>query len=294
LNPEDRLLGQRYLVVLTCSGSSATPLIRLAHSIDRHDIEQAMDGHIEITDCVEWDLQHQKVISEIQIRLGALVLERKPTPHEDPIAIQNCLLNGIKLSGLSELPWTDQDKALRERLNWLHQQLPDSWPSFSDQALTDCTEDWLAPFLGAARSLQELTGFSLSEALLTRIAWDQRRRLDELAPEHWKLPTGRLTPIHYSLTKPPTVRAKLQECYGIKAHPLLANGIPIVFELLSPAQRPIQVTQDLPAFWKSSYHEIAKEMRGRYPKHLWPDDPANTQPTSKTKKALDQSNKQKI
>jgi ATP-dependent helicase HrpB len=164
--------------------------------------------------------------------------------------------------------------------------LPEAdWPPVDDETLIDTLESWLLPSLNGVRDLRGLKQVNIAEALARRLDWQQKQRLDNALPTHYAVPTGSRLPIRYDADKPPVLAVRLQEMFGEQRSPTLAEGrIPVVLELLSPAHRPLQITGDLAAFWQGAYREVQKEMKGRYPKHVWPDDPANTAPTRRTKK----------
>jgi ATP-dependent helicase HrpB len=182
------------------------------------------------------------------------------------------------------LPWSDGARLLRQRLAFLH-HVDASWPDVSDAALLDTLGEWLAPHVGSARSLGDLARVDLAGALLSRLPWDRRASLDDLAPTHLAVPSGSRIAVDYTDPAGPVLAVRLQEMFGLADTPRIARGaVPLTVHLLSPAQRPVQVTRDLAGFWRTSYFEVRKELRGRYPKHHWPDDPMTAQPTRKTKR----------
>jgi ATP-dependent helicase HrpB len=187
---------------------------------------------------------------------------------------------------LQDLPWTDHCEQLIARLQWLHQQQPEQWPDVSRSALAATATDWLLPYLNGMTSLNDVRNLNLADALRNTLDWSQWSELDRLAPAEWTLPTGSVRTLDYAAENGPVLRARLQEFYGLQQHPTLATGHKLLLELLSPAQRPIQVTRDLPGFWQGSYKDVAKDMRGRYPKHYWPDDPQDAVATTKTKRNM--------
>jgi ATP-dependent helicase HrpB len=284
LQEEDSLAGQDYLIVLDVSGSSMEPVIRLAHALTHHQLKQAMRDRITTTSRVYWDEKNSAVESVEETKFRQLILHRKSCSPDSPDKVVACLLFAIRTKGIAQLPWRDDDRALQQRIRWIRTQAPDDWPDCSDPALLTSLEDWLAPYLTGMTRFNDLHQLSLSELLTNRVGWDKQSQLDAQAPKIWTLPTGSERIIQYNSEQGPSISARMQELYGLRQHPTIGRDVPITIEILSPAQRPIQVTRDLPRFWNSSYADIAKEMRGRYPKHLWPEDPASAQATTKTKR----------
>ena len=177
-------------------------------------------------------------------------------------------------------------RSWRDRVMFLRKSEGDEWPDLSDAALTASVQDWLAPLLAGKTALKDIGADELSNAIMELLPWSMRRRLDAEAPTHFEAPTGTHVPIDYEAEAGPTIAIRVQELFGLSRHPSIAGGrVPLVIELLSPAHRPVQVTKDLPGFWAGSYAAVKAEMRGRYPKHPWPDDPANAMPTRRTKRA---------
>lgn len=203
------------------------------------------------------------------------------------------IVAAIRKQGLQLLNVTPQIEALRARLQFLHHHFgAPEWPDFSDQVLLNSLEDWLQPFLGNARNRSDLRQLDLHAALRSRIGWQQLQQLDQLAPERLRVPSGSSIRLQYPLDNPPVLAVKLQELFGLLETPRIAGErVAVSIHLLSPAGRPLQITQDLRHFWEHSYPEIRKEMKGRYPKHPWPDDPLNAVPTAKTKRKLAQVEK---
>jgi ATP-dependent helicase HrpB len=193
------------------------------------------------------------------------------------------LLDGVRDAGIDALPWSDGGRSLRRRLAFLH-ALDPSWPDVSDDALATTLGTWLASHVGNARSLAALERVDLAGALLSLLPWEKRAVLDELAPTHLVVPSGSRIPIDYGDPAAPVLAVRLQEMFGLADTPRIARGaVPLTVHLLSPAQRPVQVTRDLAGFWRTSYFDVRKEMRGRYPKHYWPDDPMQAEPTRRAK-----------
>jgi ATP-dependent helicase HrpB len=187
-------------------------------------------------------------------------------------------------AGLDRLPWSKALKQWRDRVMFLRAAEGEPWPDLSDNALAATSEAWLVPALFDKTSLKDFSAGDLSDALMAQLPWDLRARLDREAPTHFEAPTGTMLPIDYEAEQGPTIAVRLQELFGLTAHPSLAKGaVPLVLELLSPAHRPVQVTRDLPGFWRGSYAAVRSDLRGRYPRHPWPEDPASAPPTRRVK-----------
>jgi ATP-dependent helicase HrpB len=195
------------------------------------------------------------------------------------------LANGIAAVGLNKLPWTKSQDQLRARVGFLRQTTPDIWPDLSDDTLVASIGDWLAPFLAAKTSVSSITPDDLSNGLGILLDWSLRQTLDAEAPTHFTAPTGERHAIRYDGEHAPSISLRVQELFGLTSHPAIGNGrLPLTLFLLSPAGRPIQVTRDLPSFWSGSWSDVRSDLRGRYPKHPWPEDPATAEPTRRTKR----------
>lgn len=239
-----------------------------------------------------WDTEEGRIISHKQQRLGELVIDQRPAkPSQDQV--QDAILEAVRTAGLNLLNFDKTSRHFLARLKFLQQhdrQL--SWPDSSDQALLETLESWLSPFLGSARNHSDLQKIDLLTALKSRLDWQQLQLLDRLAPERIEVPSGSKIALRYPPGDPPILAVKLQEMFGQLDTPRIAAGqVAVVVHLLSPAGRPLQITQDLRHFWNHSYPEIKKEMKGRYPKHPWPDDPLTARPTAKTKRKPTQQEK---
>lgn len=235
---------------------------------------------------IEWDEKKGELIAEEQLRLGALIIRKTPIKTITADMHQTALLAAIEEKGLSLLSFNDKAKSLLVRAQcakaW---QLNIDFPCMSEKVLLASLSSWLAPFMQGVKNREDLKKIDLYQALEARIGWDVVKELNQLLPETYQVPTGNTYPIRYQVDKKPILSVRLQEMYGETQSPCIGKGsIPLLLELLSPAKRPLQVTQDLGAFWQGSYKEVQKEMKGRYPKHVWPDDPAHHQPTTFTKR----------
>ena len=213
------------------------------------------------------------------ITLSEATMALKPSAETAPI-----LADGLTASGLDALPWSKPLKQWRDRVMFLRKAGDQSWPDLSDDALAAQREAWLLPALYDKISLKEFSAGELSDALMALLPWDLRARLEREAPTHFEAPTGTMLPIDYEAEQGPTIAVRLQELFGLNTHPSIAKGaVPLVLELLSPAHRPVQVTRDLPGFWRGSYAAVRSDLRGRYPRHPWPEDPASAVPTRRVK-----------
>ncbi|MFM7419415.1 MAG: ATP-dependent helicase C-terminal domain-containing protein, partial [Alphaproteobacteria bacterium] len=212
-----------------------------------------------------------------RLRFGPLVLEESPLPQADPAAMAAALAEAVAGRGLRDLPWNDAARQTRARIGWMRQVEGEAWPDLSDEVLIASAPEWLAPHLAGLTRLQELAGLDLAQMLLGLLPWEARRTLDQALPARLALPGGRSAAIDYARDVP-TLEARAQHLFGLPGLPLLAGGrVPLQVALLSPAGRPIAITGDLAAFWAGSWAEVRREMRGRYPKHAWPENPAAQQ-----------------
>ncbi len=258
--------------------------IFLAAAIQR---EQLLDYHgalIGERTFVAWDECEQGVRARRQQRLGELVLSDESWAEADGQAVQAALLAGIYRNGAGCLPWSDAARELQARIGFLHRLAPRDWPDVRDETLFSTLEDWLSPHLQGMTRLAQLKRLDLRALLLERLSWAEQRRLDELAPATLTVPSGSRVRLDYRQDTP-VLAVRLQEMFGLTATPRVAGGrVPVLLHLLSPARRPMQITQDLAAFWQGAYHDVKKELKGRYPKHHWPDDPLKAQPTAGAKR----------
>ena len=281
--PESDPLGQEaFLVVAESDGRAPEARAWLTAPISLADIEEDFGDQIADVESAEWDDEHGvRAVRERQ--LGSLVLSRSAIRDPDATLVASAVAEGIRRRGLELLPWTEGATRLRQRIAFLHVHDP-QWPDMSDESLTTALLDQLHRALGQVRSAGALRNLDVSSALLEMLDWDQRRRLDQLAPTHFEAPTGSRVPIDYSDPRAPTVSVRLQEMFGTRDTPSVLGGrVTLTLQLLSPAQRPVQVTRDLAGFWRSSYFDVRKDLRSRYPKHPWPDDPLSAPPTRRAK-----------
>jgi len=273
-----------FVVVAELDGRRPESRIFLAASIERDDIERHFADQIITEQEVVWDPRERAVTARELERLGAIVLAERRLQDADPDAVAAALLEGVRREGIQRLPWSDGADGLRRRLAFLH-HVDASWPDVSDLALAESLGAWLAPHVGRARSLADLARVDLAGALMALVSWDRRALLDELAPTHITVPSGSRIRVDYGDPAAPVLAVRLQEMFGLADTPRIARGqVPLTIHLLSPAHRPVQVTRDLAGFWRTSYFDVRKDMRGRYPKHHWPDDPLSAEPTRRAKR----------
>ena len=286
LPPEDALRDAPYLAVADTGGGARDARIRIAAPISRATIDQLFEDRIEDGETAVWDRQTGSVIARRQRRLGALVLSDAPAQSIPEAQIADALIDGIRDAGLGCLPWSREAEGWRERAHCLY-QATGSGEDLSDGALLATLEDWLRPYLAGMSRLQQLKALDMLSILKSRMDWPAQQRLDELVPSHLTVPSGSRIRIDYSDPTAPVLPVKLQEMFGATETPVIAGGaIALTLHLLSPAGRPLQITQDLAAFWRTGYPQVRAEMRGRYPKHPWPDDPLTAAPTRHTKNRM--------
>ena len=263
-----------FLAIGDLAGDAARQRILLAAPLDERDIVRDHASRIEAIDSVEFDISVRAVKAQRQRRLGAIVLQESQINDVHAGAITDALIEGLRGLGQEALPWSAEVQVLRARLAYLHGLEPDTWPDMSDATLHANLAAWLGPCLAGCRALKDITPSMLGAALEAGLTHAQRMRLDQLAPAQVVAPNGRRYPIDYTAPSGPTIAAKVQDLFGMAVHPCICDGrVPLVVELLSPARRPVQVTRDLPGFWAGSYQAVRASLRGRYPKHPWPEDP---------------------
>ena len=279
-DPASPLAREPFLAVAELTGAAAASRIVLAAPISLDEIEARFAGQIEDREAVTFDAASASLRARRTRRLGALVLAEQVKPVSPDAESAKLLAEGIAGLGIGKLPWSKAQRQLRDRVLFLRRAEGDEWPDLSDAALARTAADWLAPYLADKTALNQIGADDLSAALDALIPWNLRKRLDAEAPTHFTAPTGSRVPIDYEAEQGPTVSIRVQELFGLAQHPTIAGGrVPLVLELLSPAHRPVQVTRDLPGFWRGSYADVKTEMRGRYPKHPWPDDPLSAPAT---------------
>ncbi len=274
-----------FIVAAELDGDRRESRVWLGATLSREEIDLHFGEQVERDEVIEWDDQAETVVAVQRERLGALILNEKPLRDPDPSRVRATLVAWLKGAGLGVLPWSEASTGLRERLGFLNLVLGAPWPAVSDEALLATLEDWLGPRFSDLRRRSDLARLDLADALLARLDWEQRRALDDLAPTHLAVPSGSRIRVDYSVPATPVLAVRLQEVFGLEETPRVAGGrIPVTLHLLSPARRPVQVTRDLAGFWRTSYFDVRKEMKGRYPRHEWPEDPVKAVPTRNPKR----------
>lgn len=284
LEVTDALSRAQYLVVAEMSGTAAATRILLAAPADEAQIMRIAAPRIEARDELSFDTEQAALRARRVARLDAITLSNEPLPVAAGEEAAAALAEGIARLGIARLPWTKAQLQLRHRVAFLRAADPGGWPDLSDEALATSVAEWLAPLLTAKSRLADISPDDLAAALDGLVPWGDRRRLDELAPTHYEAPTGNRHAIDYDGPGAPALHIRVQELFGLTVHPAIAAGrLPLTLHLLSPAHRPVQITRDLPGFWAGSWSAVKSEMRGRYPRHPWPDDPTKAEATSRTK-----------
>jgi ATP-dependent helicase HrpB len=310
IDPHHNLAAAEAIVAADVGGHGRDSRIFLAAPITRADIEHHFGHRIRTEQVVGWDAVARSVQAREVRRLGALILADRPLADVPPERIAEAWLAAVRAEGLDMLDWTDDAQRLRQRLAFLHALAPGDWPDVSDSALLDSLETWLLPWIGAGtdgpgrggdpgrapggagagQALRgvdpgrALRGVNPGHALLGAVGHQRRAELDRLAPTHVEVPSGSRIPIDYADPAAPVLAVRLQEMFGLADTPRIADGrVPLTLHLLSPARRPVQVTRDLASFWSSGYFEVRRDLRGRYPRHYWPDDPLQAEATHRTR-----------
>lgn len=275
-----------FLVVAELDDSDREARIRLAAPIARETLEKHCGDAIVEKSRIEWDVSEQAVVARTERLLGALLLDERKLNNVPPEKLVDAMLNGVRELTLNALPWTSEARALQARMEFVrssdvHATTP--WAPVNDAALLANLETWLTPWLNGITRRDHLSQLNMCEILLAMLNWTQQTRLQELAPTHFAAPSGSNIAIDYATT-PPTLAVRLQEIFGLRETPRVADGrVALLLQLLSPARRPVQTTQDLTSFWARGYHDVKKDLKGRYPKHYWPDDPLQAQATARAK-----------
>jgi ATP-dependent helicase HrpB len=279
----ERLAASPMLVIADLTGRAAQARILAAAEVSRVEVEAELADLITRGDECVFDRASRQVRARKVTRLGAIVFEEKPLPRPTGEQAAKALAEGVRELGLSVLPFSKDGLQLRDRIGFLHRTIGGSWPDVSDEALLGRVGEWFVPYQENASGLDSINPGGLSEGLRSLLPHEIARDLDKLAPTHFEAPTGQRHPIRYD-GEEPVLAIRVQELFGLKAHPAVAGGrLPLLLELTSPAHRPIQTTRDLPGFWAGSWKDVRADMRGRYPKHPWPDNPAEAAPTTRAK-----------
>jgi ATP-dependent helicase HrpB len=283
LDPSDPLAGEAFLVVADLQGKAASARIASAAPISDEDIRVALAGRIERETSTVFDVATRSVRMRETERLGAIRLSERMLPAPTGAEADRAMLDVIREHGLGVLTWSRQAQALRHRMKWLHAGLGQPWPDVSDAILIDTLDNWLLPFLHGESSFARIGPDVVHDGLISLVPHELQRKLGGLAPTHFEAPSGSHVPIDYS-GEHPSLAIRVQELFGLDRHPSIAGDtVPLTVELLSPAHRPIQRTRDLPGFWRGSWNDVRADMRGRYPKHVWPENPLEASATSRAK-----------
>jgi ATP-dependent helicase HrpB len=281
------LAKSEFLVAAELDGAQREARIFLAAPVSMKDLQAQFSAQIETSTRIEWDTRSEAIVARRERRLGALVLASEDLATPDPGAAQEALLVGLRQLGVGALPWTPELRQWQARLALMRRfnvASPEPWPNLDDATLLATLEDWAPPWLVGISRREHLARMDLSNALRGRLSYAQREILEREAPTHWVVPSGSRIPIDYHGDAEPSLSVRLQEMFGLTATPSIAGGrLPLLLKLLSPAGRPVQVTRDLVSFWNRGYHEVRKDLKGRYPKHYWPEDPHAAQPTRRAK-----------
>jgi len=286
LHPADPLLSTPLLVIPQLDARAGDGRIFLAAPITEDDLQRHHPQLLQEIDDIHWDDRERRVKAERRICLGNIVLHRRPLPEADEERVADAFLEGVRRSGVEQLPWNRESRELQARICSLHLWQPGDWPSPDDNSLLGDLS-WLAPYCSGMRSLEQLRGLDLKAILLSLLSWQQQQLLDKLAPTHLQVPSGSRIRLAYTPGESPVLAVRLQELFGLTDTPRVCAGrVEVLLHLLSPARRPLQVTADLRSFWTNTYPLVRKELAGRYPKHYWPEDPFAATATSGTKKQM--------
>jgi ATP-dependent helicase HrpB len=287
LHPDDPLADAEALAIAIADGEGAEARVRLAVRLERADLEELAAAQGQESLEARWDPQAERVRCERSLRLGALVLARTPWPEARGEEVQAAMAEGLRQLGLAALPWCPRSRSLQQRLGLAHRWLGPPWPDRRLERLEDDPAAWLGERLSGLRSRQDLRQLDLIEALWGELDWAERQQLERWFPETIAVPSGRRVALDY-VGEEPVLAVKLQEMFGATVSPTLLDGrLPVTVQLLSPAGRPAALTRDLAGFWSSGYAEVRRELRGRYPKHPWPEDPRQAVATALTKARLE-------
>jgi len=283
IGASERLAGAELLVIADLTGKAAQARVLAAAEITRSDIELFTPHAIQTADESGFDPASRQVRARRVTRLGAIVFDEQPLAKPKGDEAARALADGVRMVGLAALPFSKAAEQLRQRLGFLYRSLGEAWPDTSDEGLLARLDAWFVPFQSGVTRFQEVTAGSLHDGLMALVPGGSQRELDRLVPTHFTAPTGQSHPIRYD-GEEPVLQIRVQELFGLKSHPTIGGGkLPLLLELTSPAHRPIQTTRDLPGFWAGSWKDVRAEMRGRYPKHPWPEEPASAQPTARAK-----------
>lgn len=278
----DYLTTASYIVAAQLDDIGTDSVIRLAAEVSESQLRRIHANHIQSVHQVDYDEERESISARIDTYLGAILLQSVSDPKPSAEQIQVAIIKAILRKGLGCLNWNKAAIQWRERISFMHQLDPD-YPAMDDSTLLAEMDEWLLPYIEGIRRFNELKKLNLAELLLHRLSWEQRQAIDRVAPTHIEVPSGSRIPINYTDPKHPFIAVRLQELFGCITTPMIGYHIPLTIHLLSPAGRPVQVTNDLVSFWQHAYFEIKKDLKGRYPKHYWPDNPLTAEPTHRAK-----------
>jgi ATP-dependent helicase HrpB len=284
------LLLADWIVAADLDGDRRESRVWLAAPLDQGEVFDLFGTQVERSELVEWSATADTLKAVRREQLGAIVLKEAAIRDPEPALVRHAVLERIRSEGLGVLRWSEGAIAVRQRLAFLHRlatagTIPGPWPDVSDAALLESLERWLGDAVSGVRRRGDLEQLPLHDLLLHPLPWDRRRAIDQLAPTHLEVPSGSRIAVDYSNPAGPVLAVRLQEVFGLERSPRVADGkVPVTLHLLSPARRPVQVTQDLAGFWRTSYFDVRKEMKGRYPKHNWPEDPLEEPPSKRSRK----------
>jgi ATP-dependent helicase HrpB len=279
----DAMANEEFLAVADLDGTAQDSRIFLAAPVRPDEIEELFADRITDEEVVHWSERDGAVLARRRRLLDSLVLEDKPLGRPDADQLRTAMVDGIRQMGIGALPWSDDLAKWRERVAFLR-RLDETWPDLSDDALASSLDTWLAPFLDGVSRRSHLPRIDLATALKALLPWERQRELDRLAPAHIEVPSGSRVPVDYTNPAEPSLSVRLQEMFGLTDTPRIAGGkVALTIHLLSPARRPVQVTRDLASFWATGYKAVKAELKGRYPRHYWPDDPLIAEPTARVR-----------
>lgn len=283
LDAAEHLSRVDWLVVADMTGRAGAQRILSAAEVSEDDIRSRLADQIEAGQQIIFDAEKNTLRAREAVRLGAITLSEKNLAAPKGEAADLGIIEAVRSHGLEILPWSKASQILRQRLHWLYRGLGEPWPKMDEESLLAKLEDWLLPFLNGEARLDKISQTALMDGLRSLVPYDLQRQIDILAPTHFTVPTGSKIAIQYG-GEEPVIAVRVQELFGLTEHPAIAkNTVPLLLELLSPAHRPIQITRDLPGFWKGSWADVRTDMRGRYPRHVWPENPAEADPTRRAK-----------